>query len=134
MRLLHYVEIENFKRYGGTQRIELDHPAVLIGPNNCGKTSALQAIALWSIGLRTWQMESENSKADAIENEKAFQAAVALDVSLLYPMSGISADEAVILPQRIEFLMGGAARRKSCGISACKSWRRRLETGRRSRS
>jgi hypothetical protein len=51
MKHLHYVEIENFKRYGKKQRIELDHPAVLIGPNNCGKTSVLQAIALWSIGL-----------------------------------------------------------------------------------
>jgi ABC-type branched-subunit amino acid transport system ATPase component len=175
MKLLHYVEIENFKRYGDIQRIELDHPAVLIGPNNCGKTSALQAIALWSIGLRTWRAESENSKAEkrrgkalnrlsilsvpvpktrhfwhnlktgnkdlritvgvdvkgqpspvtmifrhhasdelvycepataTLENENAFQAAAALDVSLLYPMSGISADEAVILPKRIEFLMG----------------------------
>lgn len=64
MKLLHYVEIENFKRYGDVQRIELDHPAVLIGPNNCGKTSALQAIALWSIGVRTWRSESENSKAE----------------------------------------------------------------------
>ena len=165
MKLLHYVEIENFKRYGNIQRIELDHPAVLIGPNNCGKTSALQAIALWSIGLRTWKMESENSKAEkrkgkalnrlsilsvpvpktrhfwhnlktgnkelritvgvdvrgealpvtmvfrhhasdelmycvpspeTLEAETTFQAAAALDVSLLYPMSGISADEAVI--------------------------------------
>ncbi len=33
MRLLHYLEIENFKRFGDKQRIELDHPAVLIGPN-----------------------------------------------------------------------------------------------------
>ena len=175
MKLLHYVEIENFKRYGDIQRIELDHPAVLIGPNNCGKTTALQAIALWSIGLRTWKMESENSKAekrkgkalnrlsilsvpvpktrhfwhnlktgnkplritvgvdvegqpspvtmifrhhasdelvhcepgpDTLDNKGAFQAAASLDVSLLYPMSGISADEAVILPKRIEFLMG----------------------------
>lgn len=48
MRLLHYLEIENFKRFGDKQRIELDHPAVLIGPNNCGKTSAIQALALWS--------------------------------------------------------------------------------------
>ena len=31
MRLLHYLEIENFKRFGEKQRIELDHPAVLIG-------------------------------------------------------------------------------------------------------
>lgn len=175
MKLLHYVEIENFKRYGDIQRIELDHPAVLIGPNNCGKTSALQAIALWSIGLRTWATESENSKAEkkmgralnrlsilsvpvpktrhfwhnlrvskkdlritvgmdvggepnpvtmlfrhhasdelvycepaeeSLVQEAAFAAARKMDVSLLYPMSGISADEAVILPKRIEFLMG----------------------------
>lgn len=54
MRLLHYLEIENFKRFGDRQRIELDHPAVLIGPNNCGKTSAIQALALWSQAVRTW--------------------------------------------------------------------------------
>lgn len=54
MRLLHYLEIQNFKRFGDRQRIELDHPAVLIGPNNCGKTSAIQALALWSQAVRTW--------------------------------------------------------------------------------
>lgn len=54
MRLFHYLEIVNFKRFGDKQRIELDHPAVLIGPNNCGKTSALQAIALWSQAVKTW--------------------------------------------------------------------------------
>ena len=54
MRLLHYLEIQNFKRFGDKQRIELDHPAVLIGPNNCGKTTAIQAIALWSQAVRTW--------------------------------------------------------------------------------
>lgn len=54
MRLLHYVEIENFKRFGQRQRIELAHPAVLIGPNNCGKTSAIQALALWGQSVKTW--------------------------------------------------------------------------------
>lgn len=54
MRLLHYLEIQNFKRFGDRQRIELDHPAVLIGPNNCGKTTAIQAIALWSQAVKTW--------------------------------------------------------------------------------
>ena len=54
MRLLHYLEIQNFKRFGDSQRIELDHPAVLIGPNNCGKTTAIQAIALWSQAVTTW--------------------------------------------------------------------------------
>ena len=54
MRHLYFIEIENFKRFGERQRIELDHPAVLIGPNNCGKTSAIQALALWSQALKTW--------------------------------------------------------------------------------
>ena len=54
MKLLHYLEIQNFKRFGERQRIELDHPAVLIGPNNCGKTTAIQAIALWSQAVRAW--------------------------------------------------------------------------------
>lgn len=175
MKLLNYVEIENFKRYGEKQRIDLEHPAVLIGPNNCGKTSVLQAIALWSIGLRTWRAEAEHSKAEkktgkalnrlnilsvpvpktrhfwnnlrvtkrdlritvgvevsghvapvtmefrhhpsdelvycepsqaTLANSEALAKASNLEVALLYPMSGISADEAVVLPQRIEFLLG----------------------------
>ena len=63
MRLLHYIEIENFKRFGDNQRIELDHPAVLIGPNNCGKTSAIQALALWSQAVQTWYDTRKNSSA-----------------------------------------------------------------------
>ena len=54
MRLFHYLEIQNFKRFGDRQRIALDHPTVLIGPNNCGKTTAIQAIALWSQAVKTW--------------------------------------------------------------------------------
>ena len=63
MRLLHYIDIENFKRFGDKQRIELDHPAVLIGPNNCGKTSAIQALALWSQAVRTWYEVRKESSA-----------------------------------------------------------------------
>ncbi|WP_428096793.1 AAA family ATPase [Candidatus Rariloculus sp.] len=66
MRLLHYLEIQNFKRFGDKQRIELDHPAVLIGPNNCGKTTAIQAIALWSQAVRTWH----DSKGKAPPKER----------------------------------------------------------------
>src|SRR5512140_1231787 len=63
MRLLHYIEIENFKRFGDKQRIELDPPAVLIGPNNCGKTSAIQALALWAQAVRTWYDVRKDSSA-----------------------------------------------------------------------
>lgn len=63
MRLLHYIEIENFKTFGNRQRIELDHPAVIIGPNNCGKTSVIQAIALWCQAMKTWHAARASSAA-----------------------------------------------------------------------
>ncbi len=63
MRILHYIEIENFKGFGDRQRIELDHPAVLIGPNNCGKTTAVQAIALWSQAVQSWYAARHDSTA-----------------------------------------------------------------------
>jgi ABC-type branched-subunit amino acid transport system ATPase component len=175
VRILHWLEISNFKSYGSSGRIPLEHPSVLIGPNNCGKTTALQAIALWSIAVRTWQLESKDSKAkkrtgkplnrltilsvpvpktrhfwknlkvsgkdlhisvgidsDGIiepvtmvfrhhpsdeliyaephpataSKPQALAKAAQLDVALLYPMSGISADEPLITRNRIDYHMG----------------------------
>lgn len=45
--------IRNFKRFNKVE-IELASPVVLVGPNNSGKTTALQALALWELGLRRW--------------------------------------------------------------------------------
>ena len=178
MRLLHYVEIENFKRLGGIQRIELEHPAVLIGPNNCGKTSVIQAIALWSQAIRTWLEVKEDTSArerratalnrlaitavpvqrtryfwhntrvhsgqepvpmsitaglpwkgtvvpvkmrfrhqgdelvycvpdePVLANPDVLRAAAAIDVELLYPMSGLTTEEPVLKEGRINVLLG----------------------------
>jgi energy-coupling factor transporter ATP-binding protein EcfA2 len=178
MRLLHYIEIENFKRLGGVQRIQLDHPAVLIGPNNCGKTSVIQAIALWSQAVRTWLEAKEDTSARerpgtplnrlaitavpvqrtryfwhntqvhsgqdaipmtitagllwkgtiapvkmrfrfqgdelvycvpdeaALEDLGLLRAAAAIDVELLYPMSGLTTEEPVLKEGRINVLLG----------------------------
>lgn len=46
--------IRNFKRFRDVE-IELGSPVIFIGPNNSGKTTALQALALWDIGLRRWR-------------------------------------------------------------------------------
>jgi len=54
MLQIRYVEIEKFKSFDEKIRIELGHPAVLIGPNNAGKTSVIQALALWSRGIKAW--------------------------------------------------------------------------------
>ena len=48
----------NFKNFGDVE-VELGNPVVFIGPNNSGKTTALQALALWDIGLKRW---NENRK------------------------------------------------------------------------
>ncbi|MBM2812828.1 MAG: family ATPase [Chloroflexi bacterium] len=45
--------IRNFKRFGEVD-IELGNPVVFIGPNDSGKSTALQALALWDLGLRRW--------------------------------------------------------------------------------
>ncbi len=51
--MLTRIRIRNFKRFEDSE-IELGKAVLLIGPNNSGKTTALQALALWDIGLRRW--------------------------------------------------------------------------------
>lgn len=47
------IRVKNFKRFKDVD-IELGKTVVLIGPNNAGKTTLLQALALWDVGLRRW--------------------------------------------------------------------------------
>ena len=51
--MLTKISINNFKTIENAE-IELGQNVVFIGPNNSGKTSALQAIALWDTGLKIW--------------------------------------------------------------------------------
>ena len=51
--MLTRLRIRNFKLFDDVE-LELGDRVVLIGPNNAGKTTALQALALWDIGLRRW--------------------------------------------------------------------------------
>ena len=51
--MLTHIEIRNFKRIEKAS-FALGKTVVLIGPNNSGKTTALQALALWDAGLRRW--------------------------------------------------------------------------------
>lgn len=51
--MLTRVILQNFKRFEKVD-IELGHPVVFVGPNNSGKTTLLQALTLWEIGLKRW--------------------------------------------------------------------------------
>src|SRR5262245_50267955 len=55
--------IRNFKRFEEAD-IKLGSPVVFVGPNNSGKTTALQALALWELGLRRW-IERRGGKSAA---------------------------------------------------------------------
>jgi len=58
------LRVKNFKRLEDVE-IELGKTVVFVGPNNSGKTTALQALALWEIGLRKWA--EKRSTKDAPE-------------------------------------------------------------------
>ncbi len=60
--MLTRLTIRNFKRFDEVE-IELGSPVVFIGPNNSGKTSAIQALALWDIGLRRWNEKRSGKSA-----------------------------------------------------------------------
>lgn len=51
--MLTKLTIRNFKLFTDVE-IELGERVIFIGPNNSGKTSALQAPALWDIGVKRW--------------------------------------------------------------------------------
>jgi len=52
--MLTKLTISNFKRFGEKVEIDLSKVVVFVGPNNSGKTTALQALALWDFGLKKW--------------------------------------------------------------------------------
>lgn len=59
--MLTKINIKNFKKLEAA--LDLSQNVVFVGPNNSGKTSALQAITLWDMGLRRWTEAKRVSKA-----------------------------------------------------------------------
>jgi ABC-type branched-subunit amino acid transport system ATPase component len=86
--MLTRIRIKNFKKLDDVD-IELGKTVVLIGPNNSGKTTALQAMALWDIGLRRWN-EKWQGKTSAEErpgvaiNRKDLTSIPVPDANLLW--------------------------------------------------
>ena len=52
--MIRKVTIRRFKRFSEVEFVLPGH-VVLAGPNNCGKTTLLQAIATWSLALNRWK-------------------------------------------------------------------------------
>ena len=62
IEMLTRLRATNFKQFD-TLDVELGNPVVFIGPNDSGKTTALQALALWGLGLTHWISRYEGRKA-----------------------------------------------------------------------
>ena len=56
--MLTKLKIQNFKGLDDVE-IELGNPVVFIGPNNSGKTTALQALSLWNMSVRRFSEQHQ---------------------------------------------------------------------------
>ena len=61
-KMLTKLTVRNFKRFGEIE-VELGNSVVFVGPNNSGKTSAMQALALWDIGIKRWNQKLAGRKS-----------------------------------------------------------------------
>jgi len=75
--------VRNFKRFEDAE-IELGNPVVFVGPNNSGKTSALQALDLWNLGVRRWN-ERHAGKGGAPEQRPGVTINRQEPLSLAHP-------------------------------------------------
>ncbi|MDX2077190.1 MAG: AAA family ATPase [bacterium] len=66
---LHKLIIRNFKQFDEIE-IELGNTVVFVGPNNSGKTTALQALSLWHIGVQKWLAQKGGKRTRIPINRK----------------------------------------------------------------
>ena len=91
--MLTKLTVRNFKRFGSVE-IELGNPVVFIGPNNSGKTTALQALAFWDIGLKRWNEKrkgktSPEKRPGVTINRRDLIAVPVPDAKLLWRELGV---------------------------------------------
>ena len=77
------IRIKNFRQIKD-QTIDLGQAVVIIGPNNGGKSSLLQAISLFAVATRAWGTERINKKSKA---SKRTGVAINLEEVLNIPVS-----------------------------------------------
>jgi predicted ATPase len=55
------VVLRRFKRFQ-EERFDLSGHVILAGPNNCGKTTVLQALAAWALALKVWRQLNDYAR------------------------------------------------------------------------
>lgn len=120
--MLSRVTIKNFKRFAD-QSFELADSIILAGPNNAGKSTLLQAIATWKLGLDRWIAQRKGGKAakrSGVAITRADFTAVPLrELNLLWEDRRVSGNgEKPGTPRLIEIILEGRSGESawSCGL------------------
>ena len=75
--------IENFKKFARLECDDIPDHCVVVGPNNSGKTTLLQAIAVWSEIGHAWR----NSSPDLARDGSGNYHSISLDIADFYTVS-----------------------------------------------
>ncbi|MEJ5239177.1 MAG: AAA family ATPase [Limisphaera sp.] len=120
--MIRRVTVRNFKRFS-EQCFELEDAVVLAGPNNAGKSTLLQAIATWKLGLDRWVAQRRGGKAlkrsGVAITRPDFTAVPVREMNLLWEDRRVTGDgDRPGTPRLIEIVVEGGTREKpwSCGL------------------
>lgn len=116
------IQLSNFKTFEALD-IEVGPVTLLIGPNNTGKTTVLQALTLWDIALRKWwdqkALSSAKKRTGVTINRQDLFAIPIPEARLLWynlhTRSGMTSNANVFMTMRLE------------GITENKQWHAALE-------
>ena len=90
--MIRKLEVRNFKKFDAAS-FDLADRLVIVGPNNCGKTTLLQAISLWAEAWRRWSEDESASgwlrddRSDAVRTSRKGYAATTVDDIRSVPVS-----------------------------------------------
>ncbi len=104
------VTVKHFKRFEEEQ-FELDNCLVLAGPNNMGKSTLLQAIMTWKLGLDRWMQHraggSATKRTGVPVARQEFTAIPLREMNLMWSGRVVSAGARGTASRRIEIVLRG---------------------------
>ncbi|MBI4706261.1 MAG: AAA family ATPase [Deltaproteobacteria bacterium] len=110
--MLTKVRVRNLKRLRGAE-IALDGNVVLAGPNNCGKTTALQALSIWHLATQRWIEAREKTRSKAKERtgvpiaRKDLTAVPVRSLDLLWTGRAVGRRRDETRPPQVEVVVDG---------------------------
>ena len=125
--MINKVKIKYFKQFKD-QKFDLSDQIILAGPNNCGKTTLLQAITAWNLALQKWNAERpKKSKAKQRTGvpitRKDFTAVPLREMNLLWTDRSVSyskmdaAEGKVGHPRKMEITVEGVSGENSWNLT-----------------